>query len=144
MYLFRRSMIETLKTFIISIICSVIFSLMIYRESALPNSFVCFVLNLASLFLFLFIQHKVWSKLWIEAYTLSEYYIPALTSFAVHTLVSGLLYYNKFFLYMWLFLPTRFLEPKLMTGYDFVSYVAAQFIFFILIFITPKITLDRR
>lgn len=144
MYIVRRAFFETLKVFVFGIICSVIFSLMIYRDSALPDAIVCFILNLASLLLFLFLVFKSWSRLYLDSFTAAEYFIPTLSGFAIYTAVSAFLYYNKFFMYMWLFLPTRFLEPLLKSGFDYVSYLVAQLIMFALIFLTPRFTVGRK
>lgn len=144
MYIVRRAVFETLKVFLFGIICSVIFSLMIYRDSALPNPFICFILNFASLVLFLFMTFKSWSRLYLDSFTAAEYFIPTLISFAIYTLISGFLYHNRFFMYMWLFLPTRFLEPMLKTGYDYVSFITAQLTMFVLIFLTPGFTVGRK
>lgn len=143
MYILRKTFWETVKLFLIGIVCSIIFSLMIYRDSALPNSFVCFILNLTSLFLFLFLVFKSWSKLYLDSFTASEYFVPTLISFSIYTIVSSILYHKRFFMYMWLFLPTRFLEPMLANGYDFVSFIAAQVILFVLIFATPRFTVGK-
>ena len=140
MYIIRKAFFETLKTFMFGIICSVIFSLMIYRDSALPNAFVCFVLNLASLLLFLFMVFKSWSKLYLDSFTAAEFFVPTLSSYAIYTAISAFLYSKRFFMYMWLFLPTRFLEPMLTSGYDFVSYIVAQTAMLVLIFLTPRLT----
>ena len=144
MYIVRRAFFETLKVFLFGIICSVIFSLMIYRDSALPNPVVCLILNFSSLMLFLFITFKSWSRLYLDCFTPAEYFIPTLVSFTAYTLVSGISYHNRFFMYMWLFLPTRFLEPMLKSGYDYVSFIAAQLAMFALIFLTPRFTVGRK
>lgn len=144
MYIFTRSLIETLKTLLISIVCSVIFALMIYRDSALPNSFVCTILNTASLLLFLYLHYLNWSKLYENSYSPSEYFVPAITAFSIYAAISSFLYAKRFFLYMFLFLPTRFLEPKLNSDFAFVSVVVAHVLFFGLIFMTPPLMYRKR
>lgn len=144
MYIFKKCITETLKTLLISIACSVVFALMIYRDSALPNPFVCTILNTAALLLFLYLHYLNWSKLYQNAFSPSEYYTPAVFAFVIYAAISSALYAIRFPLYMFLFLPTRFLEPKLNADFAFMSVVIAHAVFFGLIFMTPPLMYRKR
>ena len=151
MYILTRSLIETLKTLLISIVCSVVFAIMIYRDSALPNSFVCTILNTASLLLFLYLHYANWCKLYENAYSPAEYFVPAITAFCIYAALSSVLYATRFFslsggslVYMFMFLPSRFLEPKLNSDFAFVSVIVAHVLLFGLIFMTPPLMYRKR
>ncbi len=139
MHIFIRSLIETVKTFAIGIVCSIIFALMILSELAITDAFVCLILNSTALFLFLYIQYRNWSKLYRQSATRLEYFAPSLTAFAVYAAVSSVLYSKRFSLYMWFFLPTRFLEPKLNAEFAYISVVVAHLFLLVLVFITPTL-----
>lgn len=143
MRIFIRSIIEIVKTFVIGIICSVIFALMIYSDLAISDSFVCLILNTAALFLFLYIQFISWSGLYEESSSPREYFIPALSAFSTYAAVSSYCYIQRFSLYMWFFLPTRFLEPKLNDEFAYLTVIVAHVLLLILVFVTP-IFYDRR
>ncbi|MBR5155381.1 MAG: hypothetical protein IKW62_02725 [Clostridia bacterium] len=139
MYIFKQSIFEICKTFLISIVCSVIFALMIYRESALPNSFICLVLNTAALLLFLYLHYLNWVRLYERSFNATEYFVPALSAVGVYAAVSSYFYSKRFIFYMWLFLPSRFLEPKLNSDFAFVSVIVAHLLFLGLVFMTPPL-----
>lgn len=143
MHILVRTIIETIKTFTIGIVCSVIFALMILSDMAITDAFVCLILNTAALLLFLYLHFVNWSKLYDESLTAAQYFIPTLIAFALYVAVSSYCYSIRFSLYMWTFLPTRFLEPKLNSDYAFVSVIVAHILFLVLIFITP-VLYDRR
>ena len=144
MHIFIRSIWEIIKTFLTGIVSSVIFALMIYSELAISDAFVCLVLNSAALFMFLYIHFINWSRLYEESSISAEYFIPTLSSFAIYAAVSSYFYSKRFSLYMWLFLPTRFLEPKLPVQYAPLSVVVAHILFFLLIFLSPVFYERRR
>lgn len=144
MYIVKKAFTETIKAFLFSILCSIIFALMIYRDDAITIRKVCFILNSSALLLFFYLNFRSWSKLYLEAFTHAEYFVPTLTSVFVYSTVSFLLYRIKFLYYMWLFLPTRFLEPMLTSQYAFVSFWAAQAAFLMLVFLTPRFTVGKR
>ncbi len=144
MHIFIRSIVETIKTFVVGCICSVIFSLMIYSDLAISDTIVCLILNSIALFLFLRIHFTNWSRLHVEARTKKEYFIPAITASTIYIIVSSFLYSKRYKLYMWFFLPTRFLEPKLNIDYAVVSVVVAHALFFLLAIFTPKIHNHQR
>ena len=144
MFIFMRSMVETLKTLLISIVCSVVFAIMIYRDSALPNSFICTILNTASLLLFLYLHYVNWCRLYENSYSPAEYFVPAIAAFSIYAAISAFLYSKRFFLYMFLFLPTRFLEPKLNSDFAFVSVIVAHILMFSLIFMTPPLMYRKK
>lgn len=139
MHIFIRAIVETIKTFVVGCICSVIFSLMIYNDLAISDSFVCLVLNTIALFLFLHIHFVNWTGLFVESRTKSEYFIPAITAASVYIIASSLLYLRRFSLYMWFFLPTRFLEPKLNMDFAYLSVLIAHALFLYLAVFTPSI-----
>ncbi|MBQ2932268.1 MAG: hypothetical protein IJE62_05440 [Clostridia bacterium] len=134
-----RSIVETIKTFVVGCICSVVFSLMIYSDLAISDTFVCLVLNTIALFLFLHIHFVNWSGLFVEARNKKQYFIPTITASSVYIIVSSFFYSRRYKLYMWFFLPTRFLEPKLNIDYAVLSVVIAHTLFFLLAIFTPKI-----
>ncbi len=144
MYLLGKSVIEIIKIFLISAVCSTAFAFMIYRDSALPNAFICLVLNTSAFLLFLYISYINWSKMYENTYSPSEYYIPAAVSVLAYAAVSAFFYSQRFTFYMWFFLPTRFLEPKLNRDYAYLSVVAAYVITFALVFVTPAFANRRR
>ncbi len=144
MFIFMRSLVETLKTILISMVCSIVFAIMIYRDTALPNTFICTILNTASLLLFLYLHYVNWCKLYENSYSPAEYFVPTITSFSIYALISSFLYAKRFFLYMFLFLPTRFLEPKLNSNFAFVSVIVAHILMFFLIFMTPPLMYRKR
>ncbi len=138
MYILTNSIIETIKTFCISILCSAIFSFMIYRDTVLIQNVACFILNLASFLLFLFLYYKNWSNFYSRTYAAIEYIIPVATSFIVYAGASTYFYITKASLiYRWVFQHTRFLEPMLNSKYAFVSFIIAQVLTLAVIFIVP-------
>ncbi len=145
MYTLYRTITQTLISFLISIGCSIVFAIMVYKsESALPNRFISSILNLSALLLFLFIQCRVWSRLYLNSSYALEYFIPALTATTVLTAIAALFYINKSYYYKFLFFQTRFLEPVLTSSYDYVSFLVAQGAMYILVFLTPSITFKRQ
>ncbi len=140
MYVFRQSLIEICKTFLASIACSVVFALMIYRESALPSKLICLVLNGAALLLFLYINYFNWSRLCRRTYSAVEYYVPTLAAILVYIAITIVAYLNRIGFYMWLFLPTRFLEPMLNRDYAFLSVCVTYLAMFAVAFITPPLS----
>ena len=139
MHIFIRSLIETAKIFAIGIVCSIVFALMILTDFAITDAFVCLILNSVALFLFLYIQYRNWSKLYRQSATRLEYFVPSLTAFAVYAAVSSVLYSRRYSLYMWFFLPTRFLEPTLNAEFAYISVAVAHLFLLVLAFITPTL-----
>ncbi len=138
MYFLTISIVETIKMFCMSILCSVPFSLMIYRGTVVFYVFVCFVLNLTAFILFMFFYYRNWSYRFKKAYSFSEYTIPATVSYSIYFIVSSILYINKVgVVYRWLFQHTRFLEPVLNPEYGFISFLIAQAIVLAVLFIVP-------
>ena len=142
MYIFRQSVIEICKTFLSSIAISIVFAFMIYRKTALPNAFVCLVLNGAAFMLFLYAFYLNLSKLDNNSFSTSEYFIPALVSVVMYTVVTAYFYMKRFMFYMWFFLPTRFLEPWLNKDFAYLSTVVVYVSMLIVVIITP--VLNRR
>ncbi len=144
MYIFTSTVVETIKTFCISVLCSVIFSLMIYRDTVIFNKLVCFILNLAAFILFLFLYYKSWSSLYMRTYTRAEYMVPAVVSFSVYCGVSTYLYILKAGnIYRWFFQHTRFLEPMLNSEYAFISFLLAQVLTAAVLFLVPVLNQER-
>ena len=138
MYFLTTSVVETIKMFCMSILCSVPFSLMIFRGSVVFYDFVCFVLNLAAFILFIFFYYRNWSQRFQKSFSPSEYIIPAVASYSIFFIVSSVLYINKVgSVYRWLFQHTRFLEPMLNPEYSFISFLIAQAIILAILFIVP-------
>ena len=156
MYIFSRSLVETLKMFCLSVGCSAIFSMMIFQADVAPIAFVCFILNLVSLLLFLIILFKNWQRVYQIAFTTSEYWVPATISFSIYLTVSSLCYaiastpewfsfiaddveaiYNFRIFYRYIFQHSRFLEPMLNTEYAFLSFVLSQLLTLTVICIIP-------
>ena len=151
MFILVRSIKEIIKIFLISLACSVVFAIMIYRDNAISSTFVCTILNTASMLLFLYLTYASWSNLYDKSYSQSEYFVPTISAFIVYAIVSSVLYITKFFsvengsiFYMFLFLPTRFLEPKLKPDFAFVSVLLTHIALFSLIFITPSFVYRNR
>ncbi len=144
MYIIRQSIIEICKTFFISIVCSIVFALMIYRDSALPNAFICLLLNTAALLLFLYLNYLSWTRLYTNCYSAVEYFAPTISAVTVYAAVSSYFYAKRFWFYMWLFLPTRFLEPKLNSQFAFASVVVTHLLLYGLIFMTPPLMYRKR
>ncbi len=144
MYKFTNSVLETIKTFCISILCSVIFSLLIYRETVNAVRIVCFVLNLASFILFLLFYYKNWYRAYMRAFSTGDYWVPAIFSFSVFCGVSSYLYIKKAgTIYPWFFQQTRFLEPILNSQYAFLSFILSQLLTFAVLVAIPIIHADR-
>ena len=145
MYFFTTSVVETIKMFCMSILCSVPFSLMIYRGTVVFYEFVCFVLNLTAFVLFVFFYYRNWSKRFQQAFSTSEYIIPAIASYSVYFIVSSVLYVNKVgSVYKWLFQHTRFLEPVLNPEYSFISFLIAQVLILAVLVIVPYYRTPRK
>ncbi len=145
MYFLTISIVETIKLFCMSVLCSVPFSLMIYRGIVVFYEFVCFVLNLTAFVLFIFFYYRNWSYRFKKAYSLSEYTVPATVSYSIYFLVSYVLYINRVgTVYKWLFQHTRFLEPVLNSDYGFVSFLIAQAIVLAVLFIVPYYNTPRK
>ncbi len=137
MYTLRQAFIEICKIFSFSTVCSTVFALMIYRASASSNVFISFVLVIAAALLFLYLCYANWSKLYERTYSPSEYYIPAISAILVYAAVSSLAYLKRFILYMWIFMPTRFLELKLNSDYAYLSVLTIYLALLTVIFIIP-------
>ena len=145
MYIFSRTLLETVKLLCLSVACSAIFSMMIFQEDVRSIAFVCFVLNLVSLLLFLILFFKNWQNIYTKTFTPAEYWVPGIVSFLVYFSFSTFCYavasnpwiipdlakdpyavenFRQFYRYM--FQHSRFLEPMLNRDYAFVSYIIAQ------------------
>ena len=144
MYKLASAFFETIKTFFISIICSVIFSLMIYRDTVLFSALACFILNVTSFILFLFLFYKSWSRVFMRSFTNADYWVPALVSYAIFCVVSSYLYIIQAKdIFPWLFQQTRFLEPLLNKEYKFISFIVAQILILGTLGIIPILNPDR-
>ncbi len=144
MYKLTNTVIETIKTFCISIICSVLFSLMIYRENVLFSTFACFILNATSFIMFLFLYYKSWSRVYMRSFSNTDYWVPALGSFAVFCIVSSWLYIIQAKdVFPWLFQQTRFLEPLLNRDYKFVSFIVSQLLILATLAAVPFTNFDK-
>ncbi len=137
MYIFTSTVVETIKTFCISILCSVIFSLMIYRDTVIFNNLVCFILNSAAFIVFLFLYYKNWAHLYLRTFTTAEYLVPATVSYVIYGGVSTYFYLIKSSYFKWFFQHTRFLEPMLNDAYYFISFILAQILMLAILFIVP-------
>lgn len=144
MYKLTSAFFETIKTFFISIICSVIFSLMIYRDTVLFSALACFILNVTSFILFLFLFYKSWSRVYMRSFTKADYWVPALVSYAIFCGISSYLYIIQAKdVFPWLFQQTRFLEPLLNREYKFISFIIAQLLILGTLGIIPIFNPDR-
>lgn len=143
MYKLTRTVVEIINTFCISILCSVIFSLMIYRDTVLFNTFTCFTLNTTSFIMFLFLYYKCWSRVYMRSFSNADYWVPALISYAVFCSISSFLYIIKAKdVFPWLFQQTRFLEPLLNADYKFVSFIVSQLLILVTLAIVPVANSD--
>lgn len=162
MYIFSRTLLETLKLLCLSLTCSSVFSMMIFQEDVVSIAFVCFILNLISLVLFGLIYFRNWQKVYEKTFTSAEYWVPALTSFFIYFIFSTICYtlasnpwiipdfakdtvavsnFRSFYRYM--FQHTRFLEPMLNSEYAFVSYILAQILTFGVLIAVPRTMQNR-
>ncbi len=145
MYIFTNTVVETIKTFCMSILCSTLFSFMIYRDTVLFQDTACFILNLSAFLLFLFLYHKNWADFYSRTYTAAEYIIPAASSFLVYAGLSTYLYIIRASaVYRWLFQHTRFLEPLLNNDYAFLSFILSQVVTLIVLVIAPRFCYQKR
>ena len=140
----KKSIFEVLKIFLSSTICSLLFYALISKEAALTEPFICFFLNTAALLLFLFLVYRGWARVYDNSNNAFEYFVPTVTSFVVYVLTSVALYSVRFFLYMWIFLPTRFLEPQLTSALDPLSIWVTYALMAVLLFATPILYAHRR
>ena len=167
MYTATRTVMETLKTFLLSFLCSAPLTIALYQSDSaigvLFNSFVCFILNLTAFIIFLFLYYKNWSRTYERSFTLSEYLIPALVSFFVYLLLSTFLYTVSGFpglfpglvknpwllevirnIYRYIFQHARFLEPMLNSEYAYVSIVLSQLLTLGSIIAIPLLAMRRK
>ncbi len=144
MYILKQAFIEICKIFLISFVCSMVFVLMIYRDSALPNIFICLILNTTALLLFLYLNYQNWSRLYMTCLKPVEFFVPTISATAVYALVSSYFYSKRVIFYMWLFLPTRFMEPIINRDAAFTSVVVTYSLLLILAFMTPQMVSRRR
>ena len=144
MHIFTRSLIESANTLVISIICSVIFTPMIHSPYAIYDLIACTILNTAAFALFWYLNLILWSRLFRQSSSPKEYFIPTLSAFSVYAILSSCLYVIRFPLYMWFFLPTRFLEPQLAGDYATLTLVASHGLFLALVFATPRFCQKKR
>ncbi|MBQ9736998.1 MAG: hypothetical protein IJV86_01160 [Clostridia bacterium] len=140
----KKSIFEILKIFLSSTICSLLFYSLISKEAAITEPFICFFLNTASLLLFLFLVYRSWARVYDNSNNALEYFVPTITSFVVYVLTSVALYSVRFFLYMWIFLPTRFLEPQLAFSIAPLSILVTYALMAVLLFATPILYTHRR
>lgn len=157
MYIFSRTVVETLKLLCLSVACSAIFSMMIFQEDVAPIAFVCFVLNLVSLLLFLILYYKNCEKVFSLAFTPGEYWIPIFISYGIYFLISTTTYIIASFpqvfssissndafvdnirtFFKYTFQHSRFLEPMLNKQYAFVSFIIAQVLMLCAIIYAPQ------
>ena len=162
MYIFSRTLVETVKLLCLSVACSAIFSMMIFQDDVASIAFVCFILNLVSLLLFLILSIKNWQNVFSKSFTPTEYWIPAIISYSLYLLVSTFMYVaasspevfsnlidtpeklqtvRQFFRYC--FQQTRFLEPMLNSEYSFVSFALSQALLLVAILYVPKLVRDK-
>lgn len=140
----KKSVYEILKIFLSSTICSLLFYSLISKKVALVDPFICFFLNTAALLLFLFLVYRNWAHVYNNSFSAFEYFLPTVTSFVVYVLTSAVLYSARFFLYMWIFLPTRFLEPQLTSTLAPLSIWVTYALMAVLLFVTPILYAHRR
>lgn len=133
----KRTAIEILKVFVFSAISSTMFAFLIYKDSIMADGLLCTFLNTASLLLFLFLEYKSWSKLYETSESMSGYFVPCISALVAYIIVSVILYSIRFSLYMWTFLPTRFLEPQLPWEIAWVSVAVSYLLMAFIIFMTP-------
>ncbi len=162
MYIFSRTLIETVKLLCLSLTCSAVFSMMIFQDDVVSIRFVCFVLNFVSLLLFMIAYYKNWEKVCTKAFSPGEYWIPALVSYGVYLIFSTICYllasnilvmsptsgendtlagFRVFYRYF--FQHSRFLEPMLNKEYAFVSFIISQLAMVATLIVVPKIVQRR-
>lgn len=158
MYIFSRTLVETIKLLCLSLTCSAAFSMMIFQDDVVSIRFVCFVLNFVSLLLFMIAYYKNWYKICTNAFSPSEYWIPALVSYGVYlafSTISYLIASNLWIIfpatdgtdtlagfrvfYRYFFQHSRFLEPMLNREYAFVSFIVSQLLMVTTLIAVPKI-----
>jgi len=138
MYILTRSVVETIKTLCLSFLCSIVFSIMIFRENVVIYRYVCFVLNFAAFLLFLYLYRRNWVKVYSQSFALAEYAVPAAVSVLVYIGLSTLLYVNRVsIVFRWFFQHTRFLEPMLNSEYAYISFIIAHVITVGILFYVP-------
>ena len=157
MYIFSRTLVETIKLLCLSLTCSAVFSMMIFQDDVVSVRFVCFVLNFVSLLLFLIAYYKNWHKICTNAFSPAEYWIPALVSYGIYLFFSSVCYliasniiavssttgdtdtlasFRVFYRYF--FQHSRFLEPMLNKEYAFVSFILSHLAMIATLIAVPK------
>lgn len=159
MYIFSRTLVETIKLLCLSLTCSAVFSMMIFQDDVVSIRFVCFVLNFVSLLLFLLAYFKNWQKICTNAFSPAEYWIPALVSYGIYLIFSTICYliasnilivssasasgntdtlagFRVFYRYF--FQHSRFLEPMLNKEYAFVSFILSHILMVATLIAVPK------
>lgn len=141
MYILSNTAKQTLKLFIASIICSVVFTCIINVEEVFSKKVVCMILLLASMLLFSYINVHILTGLFYSADSAPEYIIPVTVSFTLYICAASALYCFRHTgseissIYNCLFLPTRFLEPLLRN--EKLSFTAAYVVMAVISVIVP-------
>lgn len=141
MYILSNTAKHTLKLFISSIVCSVVFTCIINVEEVFSRKVVCMILLLASMLLFSYINIHILTGLFYSSDSALEYVIPVAVSFVLYICAASVLYCFRHTggeisgIYNCLFLPTRFLEPMLRN--EKISYTAAYILMAVISVIIP-------
>lgn len=136
MYIAVDTLKQTLKLFIISTVCSAIFTSIISIDAVYAKPQLCFLLLIICLVLFAFISLHSFRTLYYDSVSMIEYVLPTCTAYVIYICAAAVMYSLRLSnVYNWIFLPPRFLEP--IFDNEKISFVAAHIIMAGVIFFTP-------
>lgn len=136
MIIFSNILKQTAKLFGSSILASVIFARLL-NAITYSKPLVYMVLLLASLLLFLFICNRISFSLHNNTQSIYEYMITSIVPLILYIIAASILYhYRLSSIYIWFFLPTRFLEP-VMRNNEKISFIVTYLVMFLIIIRVP-------
>ena len=148
-----------MKTFIFSIVCSLLVNPLIIRDAVHNDFFISIFLNSSSLILFLFLEYRSWAKVYDESSSAKSYFVPTFTSLGVYIVISATMYLLTNIgvlnvvifdshLFSWIFRAARFFEPIMVASQNFslafISLVLTYALMAGLIFATPLFFTHRK
>ena len=133
---FSNILKQSAKLFGSSILSSVIFARLL-NTITYSKPFVYLMLLLASLLLFLFVCNRIFFSFYNNTQNIYEYIIASIVPLMLYILVASILYHFRLSsVYIWFFLPTRFLEP-VMRNKEKISFIVTYLIIFLMIIRVP-------
>ncbi len=136
MYMFARIFKQTTKLFGASILASSIFAGLL-NNLIFTKPLVFTMLLLASLILFLYIYRGICFSLLTLTENPHEYILASIIPFVIYIASASVLYFFRLSeIYIWVFLPTRFLEPVFHSHEKF-SFAATYLIMFLIMIRYP-------